>query len=123
MKVIFEAFDGTQFDDEEECIDYENKFEHSSVFDIAFFNKEGNEYYISDLYDESAYNNAERVIVHDEKELKDLAWITKENGWCEFEQIDDVGEWVRFESDGTYEGTWMRVISTDAEEKNGESNP
>lgn len=116
MKVVYEAFDGTRFDDEDECVKYENGFTHSGVFDLDFYDKDGNKYCITDMYDESVYNNAEKVAVHNEKELEDLAWLTAENGWCEFEQIDEVGDWVRFESSGySYEGTWMRVIPTEGE--------
>lgn len=111
MKVLYEAIDGSIFNDQNDCEVYEASINHSALFDISFYDSEGNEYSISDykpdIFNDLIYQRCGKVFAHNEDELKDLQWLAEECGWCEFEQITDVGIWVRHEDLGN--GTWEHV--------------
>ena len=101
MKVIFEAIDGQRFDDLDECEEYEWKYNHPNISTVSFFNENGEEYHIDtyNIFDDKVYYNAFSVDIHNENELADFAALTEYCGWCEFEDIDSPGVWVRFEDE------------------------
>ena len=114
------ADDGTIFDGAVECLDYEAKQKYQGMFGIIFEDKEGNEFALpmEETFDDSTYNKATKMIVHDNKELEALKFLISYCGWLEFEQITEPGTWVRFEPEsvGKYSwqsGVWMKVVDVD----------
>lgn len=108
MRVIYIADDGTEFDDETECYEYEVGKKHPCLMNVKFFDKNGNMFGIdkNHIYAYSTYNNSEKIIIHDEDELKDFLWWSEACGWCEFyEHINAVGVWVRHAVDCIH-GVW-----------------
>ena len=108
MQVIYVADDGTEFDDETECYEYEAGKKHSSLTDIYFFDSARNLFRIdkNHIYADSTYNNSEMICIHNEDELKDFLWLSEACGWSEFyEQINAVGVWVRHAVDCIH-GVW-----------------
>lgn len=108
MKIWYEAKDGTFFDNEDDCYSYEQKFEHTHLNTIIFFDEKGKEYTVGeDIFDDDVYQLANRVIIHNAEELSDFIWLSEECGWTEFFQITDVGEWIREEEN--WNGYWERI--------------
>ncbi len=108
---IYEAFDGTQFKDDLECLSYEASLLHPSLMKIGFCNKNNDLFYIDKdkiLMDDTPYQECEKLIIHSEEELKDLLWLSAEMGWCEYEdQINSPGFWER-EDKGFGDAVWTK---------------
>ena len=92
MKVIYIADDGKEFDDEFNCREYEWKLNHPHLKDVCFYDV--NNEILSDITSEETYNITERIVVPNEKALKDLHELTYYAGFCCYESINDCGEWV-----------------------------
>ena len=92
MKVIYIADDGKFFDDEFECEDYEWKLNHPYLEDIYFFDKDNNR--LSDIFSDESYGETERVVVLNEKAVKDLHDFVEYTGFCSYESINECGDWV-----------------------------
>ena len=99
MKNLYQADDGTRFDNEWDCEDYENKLNHPYLKNIEFFTKEGHPYSMNDdnFLADSVYFKSEKMIVHNEDELKDLKWTINYCGWIEYTEITEPGIWERYE--------------------------
>ena len=118
MKTIFIADDGTQFDDFDKCEEYETIQKHQKMFDIIFADENGTEYTLNkdDPFNDLTYHKAWKVVIKTQEELDELAFLASECGWIKFEQITDLGTWIRFEGedfDGVWKnafGVWMKVI-------------
>lgn len=90
MTVIYVANDGTTFDDEWDCKDYE--FQQSlSLDDIEVYDENGNRF--DDILSEDAYNNCTRVMVKTDKAVSDLHKIAEYTGFLGYEDIDSPGIW------------------------------
>ena len=89
MKIIFEANDGKQFDNENDCEAYEGALLHPNLFSITFYNMSGDSYRIQrhNIFSDDVYNTCEVIDVHNEKEVDDLAWLVEQTGWVELEDI------------------------------------
>ena len=72
MRTVYIADDGKQFEDEYECEHHEFELKHPHLQTIEAYNKDGEK--ITDLLDEDAYDNCERIILHSEEELSDLQY-------------------------------------------------
>lgn len=112
MKIIYQAFDGKNFDNEEDCEVYEFKKLHPSLFNIDFYNEENELFHLSkdkdNLWNDTTYYVAEKVKIHNTAELSDFLLLSKEAGWCEFEeQINEIGLWERTE-DEVGNGIWIK---------------
>lgn len=109
MKVIYEAFDGCKFDDQWQCEDYENAQLHLGLSTIDFYTSNNNKFLITydNLTSENIYNNCEKVHIHNEEELKDFLWLAEYTGWCEWNQINSPGFWVRHQ-DSLCNGIWLK---------------
>lgn len=107
MREIYEAYDGIRFDNEDDCWWYENSRSHKDIYQIRFYDKNNNEYHITDNYDDSedVYQCCEKIIIDTNKQLRDLKWMSEEFGWCEFNQITSPGTWIRTEDD-VRNGVW-----------------
>ena len=112
MKVIYEAIDGKQFDNEYDCEMYEGKLAHPHLEGITFFTKDCALpiAFKEDIFDDELYNTCEAIWIHSKEELADLQWLTEETGWCEFEQLTEPGFWVRCESESfsLAEAKWIK---------------
>ena len=108
MRILYIADDGTQFDDYDACEAYEALLGHEAIYNIKFDDgKHSYKVKRGDEFDDSVYQRAEKVYVETEKELEDFQWLTKECGWCEFEQITSPGKWVRKDM-GDMMGVWEK---------------
>lgn len=113
MEVIYRAYDGREFDDKYKCEEYENSYFHQSLFNITFYTIDGDPYYIEqdDMFNDNIYYSCERIDLLDYKQVEDLAWLTEETGWIEFDQLDAPGVWIRHDN-GLEGGEWERVSDT-----------
>ena len=95
MEIIYKAEDGTCFDTEWDCEDYENKLNHPYLKNIEFFTEENCPYPMNDnnFLSDLIYLKSEKIIVHNENELKDLKWTVDYCGWWEYEEITEPGTW------------------------------
>lgn len=91
MKIIYVADDGTQFDNQFECENYEWKINHFNLDKIHFFDKDNNE--LDDVFSEYTYINSNKIIVETIDAVKDLQDLGRIMGFCLYEYIDDMGEW------------------------------
>ena len=92
MRTVYIADDGTQFDNEYECETYEFNLTISD-HNLKFYDAGGTllDYPITDS---RIYNLSDKVIVPDEQSLNVLRKVSYANGWCEFDYIDSIGEWI-----------------------------
>lgn len=113
MKIIYEAVDGKQFDNEFDCQAYEGKLAHPHLEGITFFTEES---FLpitikEDIFDDDIYNKCVAVWIHDKNELADILWLAEEAGWCEFEQFTEPGFWKREDPDPfslAMEAKWVK---------------
>lgn len=95
MRTVFIADDGTEFDDEWDCKDYE--FRKSLDFEgIEMYDKYGTRY---DPYSERGYNKVVKIIVKTERAVSDLNKIAKYTGFVLYEDVNSVGTWIFKEHD------------------------
>lgn len=108
MKVIYEAFDGKQFDDEWDCEIYEF---HKTVLErtgVKVYDKRGHllkNMNFNEEYD--TYGAEHRVIVHNQKDLEDIKKVAKFTGlYCD---IDSTGVWIYVEdSKNIFNSGWKK---------------
>ena len=113
MREIYEAYDGTRFDNEDDCWWYENAHYHKDIFNIKFLDINNNELHLTydyDINEDVVYQTSEKVIIDNIKQVKDLHDISDECGWCEFNQITSPGTWIRTE-DEMKNGVWKNIES------------
>ena len=93
MRVIYIADDGTQFDDEYECKDYEWLQKHSHLKDIQLYDEEG---YLLDesILSEYGYNHAWTVVVKTLDAAIEMDALAQYTGFCAYEDINRVGVWT-----------------------------
>lgn len=91
MRIIYIADDGTQFNDEYDCKDYEWKLKHPHLKDIHIFDKDGKEF--EDVLSDDAYNYSAKIVVTSSEAVKDLQALANYTGYCYYEHINKVGEW------------------------------
>ena len=92
MRIIYEAFDGTQFNDEFECKDYEWKKDHEkSLCNLIFYDKNGK--ILNNKLSEETYNKVMTINVLTTDAIKTLEDIGDYTGFCSYYDIDSIGEW------------------------------
>lgn len=91
MRTIYIADDGTQFNDEWDCRDYEWKLNHPNLKHIHVFDKNGNEF--EDIFSEDAYNYSEKIVVTSNEAVKELQDLARYTGYYCYEHINKVGVW------------------------------
>lgn len=96
MKILYIADDGTQFEDEWECTDYEWRLAHPHLKEIKFLNAAG-EPILSDPLEDITYNKTETVIVPNEAALQDLQDLADYTGFCDYMDIDSIGTWKHYD--------------------------
>ena len=114
MKILYQADDGTMFENEWDCEDYEAKINHPCLKNIEFFTKENCIYFINDekkFFLDDIYDDCWKIIIHNIDEFNDLVWLTDYCGWCEFKQITEPGVWIRHESESLFNAYWEKIES------------
>ncbi len=114
MKIIYQAEDGTTFDNEFDCLAYEETKTYNFIYSIDFFDSFGDKYSIvkENLFNDNWYYSCEKIHIHNQDELSELLRLSRDCGWCEFyEQIDSVGVWERKEIPNSFQGKWIKVIT------------
>lgn len=101
MEIIYKAFDGKEFDDEEECLDYELKIKTENFTKnnhLAFFDKEGNRLDISIF---KALNEAEFISISTEdafeivERIGDKSCLGYPSDCGLWQWDDDHDKWIR----------------------------
>lgn len=92
MKIIYVADDGTQFDNEFDCEDYEWKLNHPHLREVRVFGKDGNEF--NNIFEEDTYNYSEIIIVPDDEAARNLQELADYTGYCYYSHITKAGEWI-----------------------------
>lgn len=114
MDILYRAYDGTIFDEEFDCMEYEEKINlrDKEINKIRFFNEENEEYHIEEyIFDDNIYYNCVKIIIENETQVEALSELAGYCGWCEFEQITSPGIWIRVPNDCfyRYEGYWKKI--------------
>lgn len=92
MKIIYEAFDGTQFDNEFDCEDYEWKKNHKeSLKDLRFYDDHNK--ILKDKLSEDTYSKVMTILVFSENGLQALKDIADYTGFSCYDVIDEIGIW------------------------------
>lgn len=106
MRTVYIANDGTQFDDEYECQDYEFKLEHPHLKEILMFDK--NKQPLDDIFSEDTYGNVYEIYVPTRETVRDLQALSVYTGFCEYEKIEDPGTYIYEDADG-YNGYFRKL--------------
>ena len=103
MREVFIADDGTEFDDEWDCMEYEWICEYGPELDkIKFFDCDNKQLVWNK--DDEFYYSLNRVELETEEEFNALHELAKGCGWCAlFESITGPGIWVYSVSSAKYE--------------------
>lgn len=104
MRTAFIADDGTVFDDEWDCKDYEFR-KTLDLCDIEVYDENGLR--LMDIFDEDAYNRAMKVVARTEKAVTDLRKIVDYTGFVMYGDITSPGVWV-FENDKDHYGAFVQ---------------
>lgn len=94
MKVVYISNDGTQFDDECACIDYEWK---QKLTDVQFLNKNDQE--IEDIFSMDSYFATCKIIVPTDEAAANIREFGGYTGFCAYKDITSCGTWI-FNNDG-----------------------
>lgn len=100
MKIVYIANDGTQFDNQYECENYEWELRHPYLNHITIFDKYGNE--LTDIFSEKTYSSCDTIIILNEKILKDLQDLAAYTGYCLYSDINKVGVWEYKDNDNCF---------------------
>ena len=95
MRIVYIADDGTQFDDEWDCRDYEFR-KGLDLCDIEVYDENGLR--LMNIFDEDNYYKAAKVIVKTERAVSDLRKIVDYTGFMEYGCIVSPGVWVSEDS-------------------------
>ena len=100
MRIIYIADDGTEFDDEIDCENYEWKLKHPHLNDVHIFDEHDNEF--KNIFEEASYDYSTKIIITTEEALKDFQEFAKYTGFICYENIDKVGEWKFDDNEGGF---------------------
>jgi hypothetical protein len=92
MRTIYIADDGTQFDDEYDCQDYEWKLKHPGLKDIIFYDMKDD--VLEDIFSQTTYEDTMKIVVSTDEAVKDLYELGRYYGWCAYEDVTEAGTWV-----------------------------
>lgn len=92
MRIVYIADDGTLFNSEFECLDYEWLQKHHHINDIEFYTEDGER--VTDIFDESIYQTVEKVIVPNSAALEDLYELVEYTGFYSYGSIEEPGIWI-----------------------------
>ena len=98
MRTVYMANDGTLFDDEYECQEYEWKQKYGADLDtITFLDDEGNT--LGDPLSDEVYRAVEMVIVPTVAAAAALRALSDYAGFCAYENINKSGKWYYHHED------------------------
>ena len=115
MDILYRACDGTIFDEEFDCMVYEEKIKlrEKEIDKIHFFDENNEEYFIKENpFDDDIYYNCVKILVENKTQVEVLSELAGYCGWCEFEQIPSPGFWVRQAPNDyshRYDGYWKKI--------------
>ena len=106
MKIVYIADDGTEFNNEYDCRDYEWMLERKEVFDlIEFYDVDGNK--IENIMTEDAYNIVWTIVVPTEEAAKAIVDLGNYQGFSAYLDICSAGTW-EWHEDG-FNGSFIRT--------------
>lgn len=99
------ADDGTEFDDEWDCRDYEFRqaFKFSGIEIYGKHNKR-----LNDPLSDETYSNSQKIIIHSQDALDILSKIVEYTGFIEWDDIIEPGIW-KHKDDGEFRGHFFKV--------------
>lgn len=100
MKIIYIADDGSQFDNEFDCMDYEWRLAHPNLKYIDFYDKDNNK--LNNVLSEETYTSTEKIVVFNANALKDLQELAEYTGFCCYEDINERGIWIFDDEKGRF---------------------
>ena len=100
MKTIYVADDGTQFDDEWECLDYEWKQQHTALSDVVMYDRDCKR--LTNLFSEKTYGDVYIIDVITEEAAKALNDLGEYTGFCCYDDIKHAGTWKFNEDESTF---------------------
>ena len=80
--IKYEAEDGTQFDEYVDCFKYEVEKFHPEIYNVEFYDENNISSHITSKNisnNDDIYNYCQKLIVHNNDELKALRWISEYN--------------------------------------------
>ena len=92
MQIIYKANDGTLFDHEQDCLDYEWRQEHPEIEDLVLTTSTGE--ILSNIMSEYTYGSVYKIVVPDEHALAALHKLADYTGYENYFDIDAVGTWA-----------------------------
>lgn len=92
MTIVYVADDGTHFDDEWECKQYEWLLNHRAINDVQFLDKDGD--WLEDIFSEDTYNNVMKIVIPDWPAVYAFIALEHYTGFCAYAGIDSTGIWV-----------------------------
>ena len=93
MKIIYQAFDGTQFDNEFECEDYEWKKNHEeSLKNLIFYDKDG-KVMLGNKLSEDIYSKVMKIEALSNNAVQAIKDIANYTGFLCYSAIKEVGIW------------------------------
>ena len=94
MKIIYESFDGKQFDDEFDCQDYEWKLNHEkSLKDLIFYDID-NKIILDNKLSEDVYGKVMKIEVLSDYGVEAIKDIADYTGFCCYYAVDSTGIWT-----------------------------
>lgn len=92
MTIVYIADDGTHFDDEWECRQYEWLQAHRAINDVEFFDKDGD--WLEDALSLDTYNNAMKIVIPNRAAAHDFVALAQYTGFCAYADVNSAGTWV-----------------------------
>lgn len=109
MRIVYIADDGTEFNDEYACRDYEWMLERKKVFNlIEFYDANGNK--IENVMTKEAYNTVWTIVVPTEEAAKAIVDLGDYRGFNAYNDICSAGTWEWYE-DGWNGGFIRKEVS------------
>lgn len=92
MEIIYKAFDGTYFDNESDCQEYEWKQEHRDGFrNLILYDKDEN--ILEDIMSEETYIKTMHIEILSQEALQALQDLAEYTGFCAYDTVDEIGDW------------------------------
>lgn len=102
MRTVYIADDGKEFDNEFDCEYYEWMLNHPNLQYIKIYDNRTGELF-DDITTEDAYDYSDKVIIPTEFALNDLHEWAAYNGYCDFDDITEIGTWKYNEDKQAFE--------------------
>lgn len=104
MEIIYVADDGTKFDSESACREYELFLEYPALANFVVYDEDGKEF--NDPWSEEAYNFGVIYDVPSEETVEGLRAFAEHSGFSAYADIVEAGKYI---FDGKKEFTFIKV--------------